>query len=98
MRCYPFLAILLILTACVGEEAPSSFANHPLKRRVNIDDHDIYIVPQGGNIYVAWGGEEDRDSFVKYRQQRGIELISHCRVKKVISAKTSPVLRAEVKC
>ena len=95
---YSLFAILVLLTACEVDEAASSFANHPLKRRVNIDDHDIYVVPQGGNTYVAWGGEEDADGFVQYRQRRGIELTSHCRVKKVISAKTSPVLRAEVKC
>jgi hypothetical protein len=98
MRSAPYILIPALLIAAACDTAPSSFSDHPLKRAVNVDDHQIYVVPQGSHEYVAWGGEEDRDGFVQYRQKRGIELVSGCMVSKVISAKNAPVLRAEVKC
>lgn len=90
------LVTLLVLAAC--DSPPALYANDPHKRQVMIDDHIIYVVPQRGHVFVAWGGDEDQDGFVQYRQQRAIELSSHCRVNKVLSAKTDAVLRATVKC
>ena len=65
---------------------------------VNVDDHKIYVVSTSYHAYVAWGGANDRDGQIQYRQRRAVELVSKCRVKKVTSKKTDTVLHAEVKC
>ena len=99
MRFYylPF-ATLVFLTAC--EQAPQSVVQHPQSKRVQIDDHTIYVVPQAGNSWVASGGEEGKDGiWIQYRQERAIEVQSHCRIKKVTSKPGEPLLRATVhKC
>ncbi len=74
------------------------FADMPNKRRVNVDDHWIYVATIGSHEYAAWGGENDRDGFVQYRQRRAIELISGCRVKATTTKKTDDWTRASVKC
>ena len=93
------LFLSLSLAACETPEYDAShYVNDPAQRMVNIDDHKIYVVPTGGDRYIAWGGSDDRDGRVQYRQLRAVELTSKCRVDKVTSKKTSDVFRGSVKC
>ena len=96
----PLLISILTLSAC--QKGPSvgpwTYANDPNKRRVMVDEHAIYVVPVAAHRYVAWGGEDDRDGFVQYRQKRAIELVSQCHIAQVTSKKTDALLRASVKC
>ena len=99
MRFYylPF-ATLVFLTAC--ETAPQSVVQHPQSRSVNVDGHRIFVVPQANNSWVASGGEDGKDGmWIQYRQERAIELQSHCRILKRTSKPGEPLLRATVhKC
>lgn len=94
MRILLVLPLLFALAACDG--VPASLANHPDKDVLNIDDHRITVVRQPGNIWLAAGGEEDKDGFVEYRQKRAIEVQSKCRVQKVLSKPGEPLLRVQV--
>jgi hypothetical protein len=96
MRITPCIIAIALLAAC--QQVPDADMNNPNKRVANIDDHAISVVPEVGGVYAAWGGDEDKDGFVQYRQKRAIELISGCRIARVLSGKTEAVLRAKVKC
>lgn len=91
------MMIPILLVAC-GIGVGEAYLNSPKKRSVNMDDHQLYVVPESQYEYVAWGGEEDADGFVEYRQKRAVELVSGCRVWAVTSQKGDAVLRARVKC
>jgi hypothetical protein len=93
-----FLIVICSILLASCQPGVDTYSGNPNKRIANIDEHAISVVAEGGDIYVAWGGEEDRDGFVQYRQKRAIELVSHCRVSSVLSKKGDPVLRAKVKC
>lgn len=76
----------------------SHYRKDPDIRKVTSDEVTIYVLPQMGG-YIAWGGEEKRDGkYIKYRQRRAIEVLSKCRIDKVVSKPTDSVLYATVTC
>jgi len=92
--CMPLL--LLAVTACEPMIYDvSKYQNDPDKKTVNIDEHTVFVSPQMGG-YAAWGSGTDK--WAKYRQRRGIELISKCRIDKVLSKPTDNVTYATVNC
>lgn len=100
MRPIITLSVLLLLASCAAPTAypRAVYERDSAKRRANIDDHTLYVVPHGGGWYVAWGGEETRDGYVEYRQRRAIELVTGCRVLEESAKPSGEVLMASVSC
>lgn len=99
MRAVSVLFLVVFAAACTPTVQPRShYDKDPNQRRVNVDDHDVRVLGQGFGTWVAWGGEEDQDGFVQYRQKRAIELVSGCRVDKVLSKPSDDVLMATTNC
>ena len=91
----------LSLAACesVRDNHITTYANNPQKVTVNVDEAKIYVVQDGYSEYVAWGGPALKEkSYPTYRRMRAIEVVSKCRINKVLSKQPGEVLRASVKC
>ena len=100
MRLLLLPALLLALTACDQQIAPS-VKRHPMEQTVTMDEgYRVGVVPQVGNVWVASGGmkgkEKDSDTWVEYRRKRAIEIASGCRIHRVLSRKGEPLLKASV--
>ena len=93
------LPLVLLLVACEPTVYDlSHYKNDPAKKKVNVDGAVIYVVPEIGG-YAAWGGEQYRDGkFIKYRQRRAIEIVSHCHIDKVLSNPSDNMTFATVNC
>lgn len=87
--------LLMVAAACTPQP---SYKTHPLGHTVNVDDIRITVVPQSGNVWVAHGGEDVKDGYVQYRQKRAIEVASRCRISRVFSKPSEPLLKAKVRC
>jgi hypothetical protein len=103
MRLLSLVLLAFAVVACDNQVVPS-VARHPMQQTVTMDEgYVVGVVPQGGNIWVASGGmkgkEKNSDTWVEYRRKRGIEIASGCRIKRVLSRKGEPLLKASVtKC
>lgn len=65
---------------------------------IRVDDQPVKVVSQGGRRFAAESASDGQDAWATYRQKRAIEVLSLCRIGKVISGVGTRVLLAEVNC
>ena len=99
MKAILFVFCLICLTACEG--TTPWYYNHPTRKIVKIDGHDINVIYRGNKHYDAW--ESDFGIItnvlpIKQRNVKAIELLTGCKVVDAEMIGDSLFTQATVEC